>query len=77
MVGTLGLIGLAVAAVVGAAVVVVPVVVLAVIGWQIYRHVRARPRYGDPPQFAQARSEAWPDANKSPDWKSRRVKHEN
>jgi hypothetical protein len=78
MVGTLGLIGLGVAAVIGAAVVVVSVVVLAVIGWQIYRHVRVRPRNGHPQQFAQVRSEGRPeDASISPDWRSRHVKRGN
>jgi len=45
LVGGLGLIGLAVAAVLGAAIIVIPVVALSIIGWLIYKRTRARPRY--------------------------------
>jgi hypothetical protein len=44
-VGILGLIGLAVSLVIGAAIVIVPVVVLCLGGWYIYKRAR-RPRYG-------------------------------
>ena len=57
-VGTLGLIGLGVAAAIGAAVVVVPLLLLAVIGWRIYRHVQAKRRYSRPLQTAHVRREA-------------------
>ena len=64
MVGTLGLIGLGVAAAIGAAVVVVPIVLLAVIGWRIYQHVQAKRRYSYPHQPAPVRREARPGADR-------------
>ena len=41
----LGLIGLVVAAVISAAAIIVPVVVLALASWLIYKHLSAKPRY--------------------------------
>jgi low temperature requirement protein LtrA len=44
-VSVLGLIGLVVALVIGAAIFIVPVVVLGIAGWYIYKRAR-RPKYG-------------------------------
>jgi hypothetical protein len=44
-VSVLGLIGIAVSLVIGAVIVIVPVVGLGVAGWYVYKRVR-RPRYG-------------------------------
>ena len=64
MVGTLGLIGLGVAAAIGAVVVVVPIMLLVVIGWRIYRHVQAKRRYSRPQHMAHVRREARPGADR-------------
>ena len=44
-VSVLGLIGIAVSLVIGAAIVIVPVVGLGIAGWYVYKRIR-RPRYG-------------------------------
>jgi hypothetical protein len=44
-VSILGLIGIAVSLVIGAAIVIVPLAILGIGGWYIYKRVR-RPRYG-------------------------------
>ena len=45
LMATLALIGLCAAAVVGAAIVIVPVIALCLIGWLVYKWTRTRPRY--------------------------------
>jgi hypothetical protein len=48
IVAPLGLLGLLVAAVLGTAIISVPVVALAAIGWYFYKRMRAARRYGRP-----------------------------